>query len=166
MAQITLKGNAINTVGELPDVGETAPDFHLVKTDLSETSLKDYRGKKVLMNIFPSIDTGVCAESVRKFNKAAADLDNVTVLCISRDLPFAQKRFCGAEGIENVEILSDYAKGDFGRKYGLLISDGPMKHLHSRAIVALDEEGKVAYTQQVKELTDEPDYEKALKSIS
>ncbi len=165
MAQITLKGNVINTVGELPTVGETAPDFHLVKTDLSQATLKDYRGKKVLLNIFPSIDTGVCAASVRKFNEAAAKLNNTKVLCVSRDLPFAQNRFCGAEGIENVEVLSDFAQGDFGRKYGLLIADGPMKDLHSRAIVAIDEEGKVTYTQQVNEITDEPDYERALNSL-
>lgn len=166
MAQITLNGKPTTTVGELPEKGEIAPDFHLVKTDLSEKSVKDYRGTRVLMNIFPSLDTEPCATSVRKFNEAASGLNNTAVLCISRDLPFAQKRFFGAEGLSGAEALSDFAKGDFGRKYGLLISDGPMKHLHSRAVVVLDEEGKVIFTEQVKESTDEPDYEAALAVLS
>lgn len=165
MANITLKGNAISTVGTLPEVGSTAPDFQLVKSDLSKTSLSDYRGKKVLLNIFPSIDTGTCAMSVRKFNEKAADLDNTVVLCISRDLPFAQKRFCGAEGIENVETLSDFATGEFGKNYGLTIAEGPMEHLHSRAVVAVNEDGQVIYNQQVPEIVDEPDYDSALEAL-
>lgn len=165
MASITLKGNHIETVGELPEQGAQAPDFQMVKTDLSEASLHNYRGKKVLLNIFPSIDTGVCAASVRKFNESAAGLENTKVLCISRDLPFAQARFCGAEGIENVEMLSDYRTGEFGRKYGLEISSGPMRKLHSRAVLVLDEKGNVKYSQQVPEITDEPDYDSALAAL-
>ncbi len=166
MAQLFLNGNTVNTMGELPDHGETAPDFHMIKSDLSDATLKDYRGKRVLMNIFPSIDTGTCAKSVRKFNETASKLKNTAVLCISRDLPFAQKRFFRAEGIEHVEALSDFSTGDFGRKYGLTLADGPWKNLHSRAVIVLDEEGKVLYTNQVREINDEPDYEKVLEVLS
>ena len=165
MAQITLSGNPIQTTGELPEKGSQAPEFELVKQDLSAAKLSDYQGKKVLMNIYPSIDTGICAMSVRKFNEQAAAMGNTEVLCISRDLPFAQKRFCGAEGIENVTTLSDFASGDFGKKYGLEIADGPMKNLHSRAIIILDENGKVAYTEQVPEIVQEPDYDAALNAF-
>lgn len=165
MTQITFKGKPVVTVGELPKNHSQAPDFKLVKQDLSVASLSDYRGKKVLMNIYPSIDTGICAMSVRKFNEQAASLDNTEVLCISRDLPFAQKRFCGAEGIENVTTLSDFATGEFGRKYGLEMAEGPMNHLHSRAIVVLDENGKVTYTEQVPDIVQEPDYDAALKAL-
>ncbi|MCL4150676.1 UNVERIFIED_CONTAM: hypothetical protein GTU68_014324 [Idotea baltica] len=166
MATITLKGNSINTSGELPKVGTQSPDFKLVKTDLSESSLSDYKGSKVILNIFPSVDTGTCAASVRQFNKEAAALDNTKVLCISRDLPFAQGRFCGAEGIENVINLSDFATGDFGKNYGLQITDGPLAHLHSRAVLVLDESGKVVYAEQVPEIVDEPNYKAALESLS
>jgi len=165
MASITLKGNAINTIGELPKVGTQAPDFNLVKNDLSHASLSDFKGEKVVLNIFPSIDTGTCAASVRQFNKEAAELGNTKVLCISRDLPFAQARFCGAEGIENVVNLSDFASGDFGKNYGLEIANGPLANLHSRAVVVLDESGKVIYTEQVPEIVDEPNYKTALEAL-
>ncbi|MDY7396140.1 thiol peroxidase [Aureibaculum sp. 2210JD6-5] len=165
MASITLKGNSINTSGNLPKVGTQAPDFNLVKTDLSKSTLSDYKGSKVILNIFPSVDTGTCAASVRQFNEEAAKLDNTKVLCVSRDLPFAQSRFCGAEGIENVVSLSDYATGDFGKNYGLQIIDGPLAHLHSRAVIVLDENGKVVYTEQVPEIVDEPNYKAALEAL-
>ncbi|HBK72530.1 MAG TPA: thiol peroxidase [Flavobacteriaceae bacterium] len=165
MASITLKGNAINTVGELPKVGTQAPDFNLVKNDLSHASLSDFKGEKVVLNIFPSIDTGTCAASVRQFNQEAAELGNTKVLCISRDLPFAQARFCGAEGIENVINLSDFATGDFGKNYGLEIANGPLANLHSRAVVVLDESGKVLYNEQVPEIVDEPNYKAALEAL-
>lgn len=165
MATITLKGNIIHTNGELPSVGSQAPDFNLTKTDLSSTTLADYQGSKVVLNIFPSIDTGTCAASVRQFNKEAAELNNTNVLCISRDLPFAQARFCGAEGIENVINLSDYSTGKFGKDYGLEIADGPLQHLHSRAVVVLNESGRVIYTEQVPEIVDEPNYKAALEAL-
>ena len=166
MAKITLKGTPIKTKGKLPKIGKKAPGFKLVKSDLSIARLKDYKGSKVILNIFPSLDTGTCAASVRKFNKEAANLENTKVLCISRDLPFAQARFCGAEGIENVETLSDFAKGKFGRKYGLIIKNGPLAYLHSRVIIVLNEEGVVTYTEQVPEIVDEPDYEAALAALN
>ncbi len=165
MAQITFKGNTVNTVGNLPKVGEKAKDFSLVKTDLSRVSLSDFAGSKLVLNIFPSLDTGTCAASVRRFNKEAANLKNTKVLCISRDLPFAQARFCGAEGIENVVTLSDFASGEFGKNYGLEMADGPLSNLHSRVVIVLDESGKVVYTQQVPEIVDEPNYEEALKAV-
>jgi thioredoxin-dependent peroxiredoxin len=165
MAKITLKGNEINTIGELPKVGEKAKDFSLVKGDLSQVSLSDFKGNKLVLNIFPSLDTGTCAASVRNFNKIAASLENTKVLCISRDLPFAQNRFCGAEGIENVVTLSDFATGMFGKNYGLEIVDGPLQGLHSRAVIVLDEQGKVLYNQQVPEIVDEPDYNNALEAL-
>ena len=165
MAKITLKGNPVKTVGNLPKLGKKAPKFNLVKSDLSKAKLKDFKGSKVVMNIFPSLDTGTCAASVRKFNEEAGKLENTKVLCISRDLPFAQARFCGAEGLENVITLSDFAKGKFGKSYGATIKDGPLANLHSRAIVILNEEGIVTYTQQVSEIVDEPDYEAALKAL-
>lgn len=162
MAQITLKGNPINTIGNLPETGTTAPEFVLVKNDLSETKLSDYKGKKVILNIFPSLDTATCAASVRRFNKEASNLENTVVLCISKDLPFAQARFCGAEGLEDVHTVSDFRSGEFGKDYGVQIIDGPLAALESRAIVIIDEEGKVIYTEQVLEIVDEPDYDKAL----
>ncbi|MDA3890057.1 MAG: thiol peroxidase [Salinivirgaceae bacterium] len=162
MANITLKGNSIQTIGELPKIGDLAKDFELVKNDLSKTNLNDFKGKKIVLNIFPSLDTGTCAASVRRFNKEAGSLVNTKVLCISRDLPFAQARFCGAEGIENVETLSDFATGKFGKDYNLEIANGPLAHLHSRAIIVLNEEGKVVYTEQVPEIVDEPNYAKAI----
>ncbi|KQB43855.1 lipid hydroperoxide peroxidase [Flavobacterium sp. L1I52] len=162
MASITLGGNPINTVGELPKVGSKLADFKLVKNDLSVASLSDFSGKKLVLNIFPSIDTGTCATSVRKFNETAAKLENTAVLCISRDLPFAQKRFCGAEGIENVENLSDFQDGAFGKTNGLEIADGALKGLHSRVIIVADADGTILHTEQVSEIANEPNYEAAL----
>ncbi len=165
MATITLKGNKINTVGNLPETGSKAPDFLLTATDLSTKSLTNYKGKKLVLNIFPSVDTGTCAASVRQFNKEASELENTKVLCISRDLPFAQSRFCAAEGIENVESLSDFKTGQFGKDYGLEFTDGPLEGLHSRCVVVLDENGTVKYTEQVSETVDEPNYKAALEAL-
>ena len=161
MASITLGGNPIHTSGELPKLGSKIADFKLVATDLSIASLSNFAGKKLVLNIFPSIDTGTCAASVRRFNQSASTLSNTTVLCISRDLPFAQKRFCGAEGLENVVNLSDF-QGNFGKANGLEIVDGPLAGLHSRAIIVVDENGTVIHTEQVPEIADEPNYEAAL----
>lgn len=165
MAKITFKGNEINTSGQLPSVGSMAANFELIGADLSTKTLQDFKGNKLVLNIFPSIDTGICAASVRNFNQQAANLSNTKVLCISRDLPFAQSRFCGAEGIENVVMLSDFKTGKFGKDYGLEISEGAFSGLHSRCIVVLDEIGKVVYTEQVPEIAQEPDYEKALAAL-
>lgn len=165
MATITLHGNTVHTIGTLPDLGSEAQDFTLTKGDLSPTSLEAYEGKKVVMNIFPSIDTGTCAQSVRQFNQEASELENTIVLCISKDLPFAQGRFCGAEGIENVEMLSDFRDGNFGKTYQVEFTDGPLQSLHSRAIVVLNEEGKVIHTEQVPEIVDEPNYKAALEAL-
>lgn len=165
MAQITLKGNAIQTIGELPAVGSTAPDFELIKNDLSKVSLKDFAGNRLVLNIFPSLDTSTCAASVRQFNKLAAGLENTKVLCISRDLPFAQARFCGVEGIENAITVSDFATGKFGKDYNLLITTGPLANLLSRCVVVLDENHRVIYTQQVPEIVDEPNYDAALAAL-
>lgn len=165
MAQITLKGNKINTKGNLPEIGSKAPDFKLVKSDLSRVTLTDFLGSKLVLNIFPSLDTGTCATSVRKFNEKAANLKNTKVLCISRDLPFAHSRFCVAEGLNNVITLSDFETGDFGKNYNLQIIDGPLAGLLSRVVIVLDETGKVIYTEQVPEIVNEPDYESALKVL-
>ncbi|CAA0192430.1 lipid hydroperoxide peroxidase [Tenacibaculum maritimum] len=165
MATITLQGNPIETNGNLPKTGEKAPDFSLAAIDLSRKSLTDFEGKNLILNIFPSVDTGTCAASVKNFNKEAASLENTTILCISRDLPFAQSRFCGAEGIENVIMLSDYATGEFGKNYGLEITSGPLTGLHSRAIVIINTAGNVIYTEQVTETVNEPNYEAALKAL-
>ena len=165
MATITLKQNQIHTSGNLPVTNTKSPDFSLVKTDLSTSTLSDYKGKRVILNIFPSIDTATCATSVRQFNKQAAALENTIVLCISRDLPFAQARFCGAEGIDNVVMLSDFNEGAFGKNYGLEIIDGPLKGLHSRCVIVLDENHSILYTEQVPEIADEPQYEKALNIL-
>ncbi|MDO8953742.1 MAG: thiol peroxidase [Gammaproteobacteria bacterium] len=165
MATITLKGNPIHTCGELPKVGQACPLFTLTGTDLSELALSSLKGHKVILNIFPSLDTPTCAISVRKFNEQAASLPNVKVLCISADLPFAQKRFCGAEGISNVITASSFRHPEFGTTLGVKIIDGPIAGLMSRAVVVLDEQGKVLYTEQVAEIADEPDYEKALAAL-
>jgi thiol peroxidase len=162
MASITLGGNPVHTSGELPAVGSQLADFKLVQNDLSVASLSSFAGKKLVLNIFPSVDTGTCATSVRKFNESASGLENTTVLCISKDLPFAQKRFCGAEGLENVVNLSDFQDGSFGKTNGLDIIDGPLKGLLSRAIIVVDENGKVIHTEQVAEIANEPNYEAAL----
>ena len=165
MATVTLKGNSINTLGNLPSNGSSAPDFTLTKNDLSSASLGDYKGQKVVLNIFPSIDTGTCAQSVRQFNQEAAELDNTKVLCISKDLPFAQARFCGAEGIDKVETLSDFRDGNFGDAYQVTITDGPLQGLHSRAVVVIDANGTVVYSEQVPEIVDEPNYKAALEAL-
>lgn len=165
MATITFKGDKVNTSGELPQKGAAAPDFTLVKSDLSEVSLSDYIGKNVILNIFPSLDTGVCAASVRRFNKEATSLDNTVVFGISADLPFAAQKFCSAEGIENVISLSTFRDQDFGKNYGLLMTDGPLKGLLARSVVVVDKEGKVIYTELVPEIAQEPDYNSAINSI-
>ncbi|MEN9981026.1 MAG: hypothetical protein RL542_813 [Bacteroidota bacterium] len=162
MSTITLGGNPVHTSGELPKIGTQLADFKLVKNDLSIATLADFSGKRAVLNIFPSIDTGTCAASVRKFNETAANLNNTVVLCISRDLPFAQKRFCGAEGIENVVNLSDFQNGSFGKTNGLEITDGVLTGLHSRAVIVIDERGTILHTEQVQEIADEPNYEAAL----
>lgn len=164
MATITLKGNAIHTSGELPGKGTPAPDFKLVRADLTESSLSNYAGKKKVLNIFPSVDTGTCAMSVRQFNAKAAGLPDVVVLNISMDLPFAQSRFCGAEGIKGAETLSAF-RSTFATDYGLKLTDGPLAGLCSRAVVVLNEENRVIYTEQVKEIVDEPNYEAALAAL-
>ena len=165
MAAITLGGNPISTPGELPKVGSKAPQFNLVKNDLSIATLSDYAGSKLVLNIFPSIDTGTCATSVRTFNEKASQLTNTKVLCVSRDLPFAQKRFCGAEGLENVINLSDFNTGEFGKNYGLEIVGSVLNGLHSRAIVVIDETGTITHTEQVSEIANEPNYDAALAAL-
>ncbi len=162
MAEITLKGKPIHTLGRLPAKGTKTPEFTLVKNDLSEAKLADYKGKNIVLNIFPSLDTPTCAASVRRFNAEASKLANTVVLCISKDLPFAQARFCGSEGLDNVETLSDFRHEEFGESYQTEIVDGPLAGLESRAVVILDEEGTVVYTEQVPEIVNEPDYEAAL----
>ena len=165
MATIKFGGNPIHTSGELPKVGTEAADFELVKSDLSTATLADFSGSRLVLNIFPSIDTSVCATSVRTFNEKASALDNTKVLCISRDLPFAQNRFCGAEGLENVINLSDFKAGTFGQEYGLEMIDGAFNGLHSRVVIVLDENGTVIYTEQVSDVVNEPDYESALATL-
>lgn len=165
MAQITFKGNPFNTAGSLPKVGGAAPDFKVTKADLSDASVGDFKGKRVVLNIFPSIDTPVCAASVRRFNQEAANLKNTVVLCVSKDLPFAQKRFCAAEGLENVLTASEFKDTSFSDAYKVKIVDGPLAGLFSRAIVVVDESGKVTYTEQVAEIAQEPDYAKALAAL-
>ncbi|WP_396209270.1 thiol peroxidase [Flavobacterium sp.] len=165
MATITLGGNPIHTNGELPQIGSKAIDFNLVKTDLGTTTLADFAGSRIVLNIFPSIDTGTCATSVRKFNEKANSLNNTKVLCISRDLPFAQKRFCGAEGLEHVINLSDFKDGSFGKNFGLEITDGPLAGLHSRVIIVIDENGNILHTEQVSEIANEPNYEAAISVL-
>lgn len=166
MAKITLKDNEIETIGSLPAVGSEAPAFTLVKTDLSETSLADYRGKTVVLNIFPSIDTGICAASARRFNSEASSRDEAVVLCISADLPFAHGRFCEAEGLKDVIPVSVFRNAEFGKDYGQTITTGPLAGVLARAVVVVDPEGKVTYTEQVPEITQEPDYDTALAALS
>ena len=165
MVKITLKSKPINTIGNLPETGSQAPDFKLTKTDLSDISLKDYSGKRIILNIFPSLDTEVCANSVRHFNVAAEKLSNTVVLCVSRDLPFAHKRFCTTEGLENVISASELRDTRFGEDYGVRIIDGPLAGLFARAVVIIDETGKIIYTEQVPEITQEPDYETAINNL-
>lgn len=159
MATVTFKGSAVATNGNLPAVGTKAPDFKLVGASLNEISLADFAGKKVLLNIFPSIDTGVCATSVRSFNKWAAAQENTVVICVSKDLPFAASRFCGAEGIENVLTASDFRYNNFATDYGVLMTDGPLAGLMARSVVAIDENGVVSYNQLVPEIVEEPSYD-------
>jgi len=165
MAQITFKGTTLNTIGNLPKPGEKAPDFSVTKGDLSETTLKDYAGKKLVLNIFPSIDTPTCQASLRKFNEKAASLENTVILSVSKDLPFALSRFCAAEGLKNVIPTSQYKNSQFGEKYGVTIKDGALEGLFSRAVVVIDEKGTVTYSQQVSDIAQEPDYEKPLAAL-
>lgn len=165
MATITLKGNPVHTAGNLPEKGQNAPDFRLVKSDMSELQLSELKGKRIILNIFPSLDTDVCAASVRKFNEKAAGLDNTVVLAISKDLPFAMGRFCSAEGIERVITLSAFRNPSFGKEYGVEITDGPFSGLLARSVLVLDEDGKVIHSQLVPEIAREPDYEAALSVL-
>ena len=158
-------GQPVSISGKLPDIDSQTPEVTLVNASLDEVSLGDFSGSRLVLNIFPSIDTSTCATSVRKFNELASKLENTKVLCISRDLPFAQKRFCGAEGLDNVECLSDFNDGNFGKAFGLELLEGKFKGLHSRAIVVIDADGKVVHTEQVANISDEPDYESALASL-
>ena len=164
MANITLHDSPVTTVGNLPEVGSNVKDFNLVNVELKPKTNQDYAGKKMIFNIFPSIDTGVCQAAARKFNEEAAKLDNTVVLNVSKDLPFALNRFCAAEGLDNVESLSDY-RGTFGDDYGVQIADSPMEGLLSRAVIVADENGKVLYTEQVPEIAQEPNYEAALNAL-
>lgn len=165
MADITLHGNPVKTIGALPQPGTAAKNFNLVKSDLSEITLSEFKGKNVILNIFPSLDTSTCAASVRKFNKEASSLDNTVVLCISADLPFAAGRFCSTEGLKDVHTASVFRNKNFGKDYGVEFTEGPLTGLLSRAVVVVNPEGKVLYNQQVPEIVDEPDYEAALKSL-
>ena len=165
MANITLGGNAVKTIGNLPSSGTKAPDFKLTAVDLSDKSLSDFSGSRLVLNIFPSIDTGTCAQSVRTFNEKASSLENTKVLCISKDLPFAMARFCGAEGLENVINLSDYKTGEFGNNYGLTIADSALETLHSRCIVVIDTDGTILHTEQVSEIADEPNYNAVFEAL-
>ncbi len=166
MTTTKLKGElTINLLGAMPEVGADAPAFTAVKADLAEVSLSDYKGKTVILNIFPSIDTGVCAASVSRFNKIASELKDTVVLCISKDLPFAQARFCGAEGLDNVETLSTFRCDCFEKGYGVLMTDGPLKGLLARSVAVIDPAGKVVYTQLVSDITEEPDYDRAIGAV-
>ncbi len=165
MAQTALRGNPVNTSGDLPGVGGAAPGFALTGGDLSPVSSGDFAGQRVVLNIFPSVDTPTCAQSVRTFNERAASLDNTTVLCVSADLPFAQGRFCGAEGIENVKTASTFRNPEFLQDYGVGMVDGPLAGLCARAVVVLDESGQVAHSQLVGEIADEPDYDAAIAAL-
>jgi len=166
MADITLKGNACKTCGDLPSVGSSAPAFTLVGADLGEQTLADFVGKNVIVNIVPSFDTGVCAMSVQKFNESAGNLGNTVIVNVSKDLPFAQKRFCEANNVEHVTNLSAFRCSKFGEDYGISILDGPLQGLLGRAVVVLDGEGKVTYTELVPEITQEPNYDAALAAVS
>jgi len=166
MAEVMLRGNPIHTVADLPEVGSQAPEFSLTKTDLSDVHLSDLKGKRVILNIFPSIDTAVCATSVRKFNEEAGRLENTEVLCVSLDLPFAHNRFCGAEGLDRVSAVSELRNRDFGNDYGVRLLDGPLAGLLSRAVIVLDVNGKVLYTEQVPDIGQEPDYQSAIDALS
>ena len=165
MAQTKLGDRVVNTAGELPTPGSVAPSFTLVANDLKEVNLSQFAGKNVVLNIFPSIDTGVCATSVREFNKRASSLANTVVLCISKDLPFAMRRFCGAEGIDKVVTLSDFRNLGFAQSYGVLMADGGMTGLFARCVIVVGEDGKVKYNEMVPTIGQEPNYEAALKAL-
>ncbi|SFC29442.1 thiol peroxidase (atypical 2-Cys peroxiredoxin) [Zunongwangia mangrovi] len=165
MSEISFKGERVITYGDLPAIGEKAPHFDLIKTNLSKAKLEDFKGKRVILNIFPSIDTGVCATSVRNFNERATELDNTVVLCISRDLPFAQKRFVNDEGLKNVINLSDFKEREFGKDYGVEMITGPLEGLLSRVVIVLDENLNVIHAQQVPDIAEEPNYLAALKTL-
>ncbi|MBK7174550.1 MAG: thiol peroxidase [Bacteroidales bacterium] len=165
MATVTFKGNPISTFGELPVVGSQAPDFDLVKNDLSDIKLGDFIGKRVVLNIFPSLDTGVCAASVRRFNVEASKLENTVVVCVSKDLPFAHTRFCTTEGIANVVSASEFRSNNFGKAFGVMMTEGPLRGLMARSVVVLDEKGKVIYNELVPEIVQEPDYESAINAL-
>ena len=164
MAEVTLGGNAVHTSGDLPAVGSTAPDYTLTGSDLGDVSASDMAGKNVVLNIFPSVDTPTCATSVRTFNQRAADLDNTVVLCVSADLPFAQGRFCGAEGIQNVTTASSF-RSDFGADFGVTLTDGPLAGVLARAVVVVGPDGNVKHTELVGEIANEPNYDAALAAI-
>jgi len=166
MAGITFKGSLIETIGNLPEVDTEAPTFRLTRSDLSDATLEDFAGKTIVLNIFPSIDTDVCATSVRRFNEEAAKLKDTVVLCISADLPFAHQRFCETQGLNDVIPLSVFRSADFGKDYGVTITSGPLTGLLSRAVVIIDKNGKVVYTQQVPEIVQEPDYDAALQALA
>lgn len=165
MAQITLKGNPIHTIGQLPGTGSKAPGFSLVGNDLSESTLNSFQGKSIVLNIVPSFDTGICAASVRRFNTEAAKLENAVVVNVSMDLPFAQKRFCDSEGLSNVKNLSAFRSPQFGEDYGMTLVDGPLRGLLGRAIVVVDPQGTVTYTELVPEIAQEPNYDGALTAL-
>lgn len=165
MAQVTLKGNPVDLAGNLPQPGQQAPDFTLVAKDLAEVSLGQFAGKRKILNIFPSVDTPTCANSVRTFNSTVSKLPNTVVLCISSDLPFAQSRFCGAEGLENVHVLSSFRNPGFAKDYGVAMTSGPLKGLTARAVVVLDENNKVLHSQLVPEIADAPDFAAAEAAV-
>ncbi len=165
MANIKLDGHPIETIGSLPPVGSIAPAFTLTTTRLTSKSLSDFGTMRKLLNIFPSVNTGVCSAAVRNFNKRAGGLTNTQVICISRDLPFSQQQFCAAEGIENVEMLSDFKTGQFGKDYGLEVTTGAFQGLHSRVVIILDENNKIIYTEQVPDIAQEPNYETAINAL-
>lgn len=166
MAKITLGGNPVETSGSLPEINSKIKNFKLVATDLSTKTVDDFKGYNLILNIFPSVNTGVCSASVRKFNKEASSLDNTKVLCISRDLPFAQDQFCAAEGLDNVVMLSDYKDGTFGKDYGLIMINGAFDALLSRCVIIANSNGTIVYTEQVSEIGQEPNYEMALKALN
>ncbi|AXT19811.1 thiol peroxidase [Flavobacteriaceae bacterium AU392] len=165
MAKLTLGGTPVETSGELPKVGTVAPDFKLTAVDLSTKTLKDYAGKNIVLNIYPSIDTSTCATSARKFNEAASAMENTVILCISRDLPFAQSRYCSSEGLENIINLADYKDNLFSKAYGVNFIDGPFETLHSRCIVVINSEGIITHTEQVQEIANEPNYDAVMSVL-
>lgn len=165
MSKVTLKGNPVNTIGDLPVAGAKAPEFTLVGSNLADVKNTDFAGKQMVLNIFPSLDTATCAASVRRFNVEASKLDNAVVVCISKDLPFAHGRFCTTEGIANVVSASEFRSNAFGKNYGVMITDGPLQGLMARAVVVVDKDGTVLHSQLVSEITEEPDYQSALDSL-